>query len=72
MSRTEAFHKYVEENPHEYLEAMEDKTQAMIRDLESQHREAKRSLRRGSPRSPTSCATGACAYTAEQLAEVPF
>jgi hypothetical protein len=79
MSRTEAFHKYVEENPHEYLEAMEDKTEAMIRDLEKQHREAHRSLRRGPPRprrgaaaAAAACPTGSCGYTAEQLAEVPF
>lgn len=74
MSRTEAFLKYVEENPHEYLEAIEDKTEAMIRDLEAQHHEARRSLRRG-PRRPSAaaCETGTCrGYTPEQLAEVPF
>jgi hypothetical protein len=62
--------KYVEEHPHEYLDAIEDKTEALIRDLEAQHRDAHRSLRRGPPRA--SCSTGACAYTPEQLAEVPF
>ena len=70
MTRTETFLHFVEENPHVYLDAIEDKTEAMIRQLEEQHREAHRELRRGPSRA--SCSTGACATTSEQLAEVPF
>jgi hypothetical protein len=70
MTRTEAFLHYVEEHPHEYLDAIEDKTEALIRELEAKHAEAHRELRRG-PRK-ASCPTGACGGTAEQLAEVPF
>lgn len=65
MSRTEAFLKYAEENPEEVLEVIEDKTEAMIRELEERHREAKREadrpVRRRSPRSRLTVA-----------AEVPF
>ena len=59
-------------HPHEYLDAIEDKTAALIRELEAKHAEAHRELRRG-PRK-ASCPTGTCrgGYTAEQLAEVPF
>ena len=64
MSRTEAFLHYAEENPDEVLAAVDDKTDALIRELEAQHREARRSLRRPPPRRPR--------YTPEQLAEVPF
>jgi hypothetical protein len=63
MSRTEAFLKYAEEHPDEVLVAIEDKSDAMIRELEQKEREAHRELRRG-PRRPK--------YTPEQLAEVPF
>jgi hypothetical protein len=63
MTRTESFFRYVEENPHEYLEALDDKTDAMIRELEQRERAARRDLRRGPPRPK---------YTPEQLAEVPF
>ncbi|MGO8996098.1 MAG: hypothetical protein ACLQVI_22535 [Polyangiaceae bacterium] len=41
-TRTEAFLRWAEEHPSEYLEAMEDKTEALIRDLERQQREAVR------------------------------
>jgi hypothetical protein len=41
-----------------------DKTNALIRELEAQHSEARRSLRRPPARRPR--------YTPEQLAEVPF
>lgn len=63
MSRTEAFLKYAEEHPDEVLVAIDDKTDALIRELEQQERQARRDLRRGPPRAP---------YTPEQLAEVPF
>ena len=64
MSRTEAFLNYAEENPDDVLAAADDKTDALIRELEAQHREARRSLRRPPPRPSR--------YTPEQLAEVPF
>jgi hypothetical protein len=64
MSRTEAFLHYAEENPDEVLAAVDDKTDAMIRELEGQQREARRSLRQAPPRRTT--------YTPEQVAEVPF
>jgi hypothetical protein len=63
MSRTEAFLDYAEEHPDEALVAIDDKTDALIRELEEQERAARRELRRGPPR-------GRC--TPEQLAEVPF
>ncbi len=55
---------YAEENPDDVLAATEDKTDALIRELEGQYREARRSLRRPPPRRAQ--------YTPEQLAEVPF
>jgi hypothetical protein len=55
---------YAEFNPDEVLAAVDDKTDALIRELEAQHRAAHRSLRRPPPRAPR--------YTPEQLAEVPF
>ena len=64
MSRTESFLRYAEENPDEVLAAVDDKTEALIRELEAQHVEARRSLRRPRPRRPQ--------YTPEQLAEMPF
>lgn len=63
MSRTEAFLQYAEEHPDEVLVAIDDKTDALIRELEQQEREARRALRRGPPRPR---------FTPEQLAEVPF
>ena len=54
---------YAEENPDDVLAATDDKTDALIRELEGQYREARRSLRRPAPRPR---------YTPEQLAEVPF
>jgi hypothetical protein len=63
MSRTEAFLKYAEEHPGEVLVAIDDKTDALIRELEEQERQARRDLRRGPPRAR---------YTPAQLAEVPF
>lgn len=46
MSRTEAFLKYAEEHPREMLEAIEDKTERLVRELEQRHREAARFARR--------------------------
>jgi len=63
MSRTEAFLKYAEEHPDEVLVAIDDTTDARVRKLEEQERQAHRDLRRGPPRPR---------YTPEQLAEVPF
>jgi hypothetical protein len=63
MSRTEAFLHYAEEHADEVLVAIDDKTDAVIRRLEEQEREARRDLRRGPPRPR---------YTPEQLADVPF
>ena len=39
-TRTEAFLRYAEEHPSEYLESIDDKTEALIRDLERREREA--------------------------------
>jgi hypothetical protein len=64
MSRTEAFLHYAEENPDDVLAATDDKTDALIRELEAQYGEARRSLRRPPARRTR--------YTPEQLAEVPF
>jgi hypothetical protein len=58
-SRTEAFLRYAEEHPDEVLGAIDDKTDAVIRDLERQEREAARYARRRR-------------YTPAQLADVPF
>jgi hypothetical protein len=63
MSRTERMLKYAEEHPDEVLLAIEDKTDALVRELEQREREARKSLHRGPPRPR---------YTPEQLAEVPF
>lgn len=58
-SRTEAFLHYAEEHPAEVLEALDDKTDALVRDLERQEREARRHASRRR-------------YTAAELAAVPF
>ena len=39
-TRTETFLRYAEEHPSEYLESIDDKTEALIRDLERREREA--------------------------------
>ena len=44
-TRTEAFLRYAEEHPSEYLESIDDKTEALIRDLERQQRDASRRTR---------------------------
>ena len=54
---------YAEENPDDVLAATDDRTDALIRELEAQQREARRSLRR-----PLSQQR----YTPEQVTEVPF
>ena len=45
-----------EENPYEVVAAFDDKTETVIRELEAQHKEARRSLRRrrNRVRGPTS------------------
>jgi hypothetical protein len=63
MSRTEALLKYAEEHPDEVLVVIDDRTDALVRELEQQQRQVRRDLRRGPPR---------VKYTPEQLAEVPF
>jgi hypothetical protein len=45
MSRTEAFLEYAESHPDEVLEAIEDRTDALVRELEMRERDAARSLR---------------------------
>ena len=49
---------YAEEHPDEVLAVIEDKTEAIVRELERQEREASRALKRRVPR--------------EVFAEVPF
>ena len=44
-TRTEAFLRYAEEHPSEYLESIDDKTEALIRDLERQQRATSRAAR---------------------------
>jgi hypothetical protein len=39
-TRTEAFLRYAEEHPSQYLESIDDKTEALIRELERREREA--------------------------------
>jgi hypothetical protein len=50
MSRTEAFLHWAEEHPGSVLEAMEDRTEEVIRELERREREARRALKRAVPR----------------------
>ncbi len=50
QSRTEAFLHYAEEHPAEVLTAIEDRTEAVIAELEAREREAERALRRPIPR----------------------
>jgi hypothetical protein len=62
-SRSEAFLEYVESHPGEYLEALEDRTDALVRELERQEREHRGRMKRARPRA------AAVAVGAE---EVPF
>lgn len=64
MSRLENFLGYVEQHPREMLEAIGDKTDALVRELEQRERNASREQRRGADRTAR--------YTPEHLAEVPF
>lgn len=48
-SRTEAFLEYAEAHPAEWLEGIETKTDAVIRELETRHSEMHRSLREPHP-----------------------
>ena len=58
-TRTEALLRYAEEHPEEVLLAIDHKTEAVIRDLERQEREAARHAQRRR-------------YTPAELADVPF
>jgi len=58
-SRTEAFLEYVEAHPHEYLEAIEDKTEALIASLEKEQRSVRKLAKAGPRLSKSSRATGA-------------
>lgn len=64
-SRTEAFLRYVEENPGELLAALEDDSDRVVRELEEQRARAESAL---AP-SPSSKRRP---YTPEELAAVPF
>ena len=44
MSRTESFLKYAEEHPDEVLAVIEDRTNALVRELEARQRDASRAL----------------------------
>jgi hypothetical protein len=48
-SRTEAFLQYAEEHPNEVLEVLEDKTDALVRELEARERSARRAMRSTRP-----------------------
>lgn len=64
MSRTEAFLHYAEEHPEEVLLAVEDRTEAVLRDLERQEREHRRAMKKTRPRRAAARASGSD--------EVPF
>jgi len=51
MSRTEAFLEYAESHPEEVLEAIEDRTDVLVRELEAREREAARTFREAPPES---------------------
>lgn len=65
MSRTEAFLKYCEEHPHEVLAAIDDKTDALVAELERQHDAVAHEV--SHPRRRRACSSCAPSY-----AEVPF
>jgi hypothetical protein len=67
MTRTEAFLLWAEQHPAEVLAALEDKTEAVIRELEAQHRDTHRSMRR-----PRATPPRRARYSPEELAAVPF
>jgi hypothetical protein len=65
MSRTEAFLHYAGEHPDEVLDVIEDKTDALIRELEAKQLQAARVARPAAQRARPR-------YTTEELAVVPF
>lgn len=58
-TRSEAFLEYVEAHPHEYLDAIDDKTRALVRELEQREKRLAKTSRKRR-------------FTAAELAEVPF
>jgi hypothetical protein len=50
MTRTEAFLQYAHDHPNEVLEVLEDRTEALIHELEARERKAARELKRPKPR----------------------
>lgn len=64
MSRTESFLHWAEEHPMDVLEAVSDKTDALVRELEQRERDEARARRHGRRHRTR--------YTPEQLADVPF
>jgi hypothetical protein len=67
-SRTEAFLRYVEENPAELVAALEHDSDRLVRELEEQQAKAERALRAKRPPPPAKRRV----YTREELAAVPF
>lgn len=67
MSRTEAFLKYAEEHPGEVLESLDDKTDAVIRELEARQEQAQRDVNR-----KWGAAGRVRVYSPAELAETPF
>jgi hypothetical protein len=61
MTRTEAFLQYAHDHPTEVLEVLEDRTEALIRELEAKERKVARELHRGTSRRRSS-----------ELEEAPF
>jgi hypothetical protein len=51
MSRTEAFLEYAESHPEEVLEALDDRTDALVRELEARERDASRAPPKAAPSS---------------------
>jgi hypothetical protein len=61
MSRTEAFLHWIEEHPEEHFAAIDDKTDALIRELEARERDASRAFQ-DSPALPPEHADGSDGY----------
>jgi len=70
MTRTEAFLEYAHNNPGEVLEALEDRTAALIAELEERERAERRTMRRRPTRAELEAAVVAAG--GPQLAEAPF
>jgi hypothetical protein len=66
QTRTEAFYHYVEEHPDEVLAAIDDKTDALIAELEAKERAAASAYRKRVPRRALNLAV------AERLEDAPF